>query len=272
MGTKKAGERREFPVLKGRGTLAYVHLPLIWVGGEPKEGIPFKPVAEYAMDCGIKVAALVNGAFTFDFREWEPGKPVDIPAWGHDGAAGEIPGAVTKATKEREDRLYRCLTVMNAHVACLHSAHRQTGKSGLVPELTLTPRNYFAAEISPGAHSLSAPEPDQSPEHALIYLSLREPVVGRRSTVDVASVQASFELLNQAMQLGDLDLITLTNIYFSAALAYNRHDPANCLILAWSICERLLQEQWRRYIQARASEVTPTGDTRVLINKDRKKN
>jgi hypothetical protein len=76
----------------------------------------------------------------------------------------------------------------------------------------------------------------------------------------------SLELLEQIVTSPFANLLLLTELLYRAAVQYSEYRVAECLILSWAVCERLLTELWERYLKS--SERSGTEELR--INADRR--
>ncbi|MDP9379592.1 MAG: hypothetical protein M3Q29_05470 [Chloroflexota bacterium] len=233
---------------------AYIHWPGVWIGEPP----PFRPAPDeslrvlademYRTDLprGIQVRALREGRFVFDFRDWPEGR-----------SEGRSP-AMDDFDDEVRRRL-RWATLLNAHVACLHTAIRtKEGVAGL-RKMAISPYNLFALTNPDSEVEVASGDP------ALIHLSeARFPRTYQpglppmmdwrhslRMAIGIETVLESFALLRQLLEADDyLDVLTLADLYNRSCKAFEDHDYNLCLITAWAIVENTLQKRWSRYIEA----------------------
>jgi hypothetical protein len=126
------------------GVSAYYHVPPVWINSAPSETeFTTSPVEELIRDeyrCtlqnGVRVRVRRDGLFVFDCTNWEPAGVTEIPA--HTTKQGQqIPRVVSDAEQTAELKAATRAQLMNAHQACLSSAHnavhrRATGLGAIV--------------------------------------------------------------------------------------------------------------------------------------------
>src|SRR5262245_29858990 len=122
------GPRHSRPSQQWNPLMGYFHFPPAWIGRSLTPDEIFKAnsflldVANIRkLQSGPEITCYRGGFFLFDFKDWPQGAPVALP--GYEIAAGErVPRERTAAEAKMQDHLYNCLTVMNAHQACLNSS------------------------------------------------------------------------------------------------------------------------------------------------------
>jgi hypothetical protein len=259
---------------------AYYAWPLVWVGAAPDNIHVSVPPGEMPPDLelsqleqvvveadlpqGVRIRAHRDGMFVFDFSTWAPYTTDPAQPLGD--------------FFELANLVLRRVALMNAHVACLHTAILRIqniahGVTALSPSGILPMSPYDAPE------GVSLPDPRighiHSARYAVTYSSHLPMVmdwrIGHRMLVETPTVEESFRLLGGLLSHGSTEqVIALADLIVRSAAAYGDHDYNQALMTAWAITESLLQELWERYIEDnRQREID--GLVVPFINADRKK-
>jgi hypothetical protein len=242
-----------------KNAAAYYHWPPVWVGGGPPiSRIDIGPsmrgeeVYRASLAVGIRGKVLREGMFIFDFSDWVPGCfPPDSSQLGFDGAAAVI--------------LQRA-AVLNAHLVCLHTALSR-GQNFVLPKMVVSPldlislRSLDDTELSVGESAAAVLAAARyGPTHARF----------RVIVIEINTVHESFQLLDTILQHETPYALLIADLYARACKAYEDHNYGLCLVTAWAIIEKLLQQIWTRYVEAnRQREID--GAEEIFINKDRRK-
>jgi hypothetical protein len=258
--------------------IAYYHVPLVWVGSCPTEdelraadlSQLIRDEIRHTVAEQIEVRVRRDGMFIFDFTRWPEAPPTEIPE--HDRVPGKrLPQSVTAAEDLVAGREQIRVMVLNAHQACLSTAHsvvhrRATGLGVPVsPQRAIKPADFEAAVVGRSLSNVHDPLERYVSERLLGTLIHRD-ATAPRLLLEKDTVIYSLELLEQIVTSPFADLLLLTELLYRAAVQYSEYRFAESLILSWAVCERLLTELWERYLKS--SERSGTGELR--INADRR--
>jgi hypothetical protein len=259
-----------------RDAAAYYVWPLVWLGtppdnmyavSEPGAAVAdidpaqlAEVVAEANLPRGLQVRAYRDGMFLFDFSKWAP-----MPSRDPSGPPGLF--------EDLSEVVLRRVALLNAHLVCFHAAVAQhqepgLGVNALSPSLIL-PTSFEAPEgvgLPDGriAHIYTA-RYGSTYAPGLPYRA--DPRVSMRMTVESPAVEGSFSRLSEILSSPDSErVITLLDLLARSGSAYSAHDFNVCLVIAWTVCESLLQELWDRYLREKREDADGT----VVINADRR--
>lgn len=249
---------------------AYYHWPTVWVGSAPPASgadIDISTLEEevYRTTLPVGIAAKVfrDGMFIFDFSDWPPGR-----ALPDDGESDF--DAVAAVILQR-------VNVLNAHLVCLYTAlsRRQNislakmtvAPSDLIMLKSLDDTGMSFADTRVAALVL-ARHPSTYVRELPTWFDWR--VSMRKVVVEIDVVHESFQLLATILQHSDPYALLITDLCARSCKAYEDHNYSLCLVTAWAITEKLLQDLWNRYVEAnREKEID--GAKVPFINKARKK-
>jgi hypothetical protein len=217
----------------------YYHFPPMWIGITVEEGVTRMAVEERQktilsadLDNGLCVKVSRDGMFLFDFSGWPDAKPT-----------------ITDFARSSQAALLRRLLVLNAYVACLHTAILEQGeiwpKSVVDLFTTINADSLDATEFvyrdsriaalagggirtfSQGAGSYAAP-----------FLDVRADL--RSLTVSEVAVQRSIDLLLEVLSKDYPGAAELTEFYLKACKATEEFDSSLSHTVSWAVCEKLL--------------------------------
>lgn len=258
---------------------AYYHWPTLWVGAAPdwyrnhsvrEQGIDVRVLRDEVyrdtLAVGVPVRVLREGMFIFDFCDWEPGRPLssDDPT---DYDFDEVASIALRRA-----------TLMNAHLACLHTAIAKLQNFSHVM-MVVTPSDIISIQSfeeswgGAGSHSLAGELSMSS--FPTTYNPYMPPdsdwrLRFRGLTVELPTLRESFRLLNSITNNGSESLLDFIDLYARGGRAYQDHNYSLCLVTSWTICERLLYKTWERYLKDNRQKETEHGVV-PFINRDRKK-
>lgn len=262
----------------GTPSAGYYVWPLVWMGAAP-DGMWGDANAQRAGEVSISQLSDVvfeiqlpgdlrakvhrDGLVVFDLSIWAPRPSAE-------SGLGDFSDLASSALRR--------VGLMNAHVACLHTAVLQVQNfahtvSALSPS-RLLPMNSFDAPTG-----VSLPDPCLGEVYAARFASTysaRLPpafdwrLTRRNLIVNEAAIDRSFKMLSELLALQEHErVIRLYDLLVRAASAYADHDYSQGLISAWAVIESLLQETWDVYLeQNRTREID--GKRTPFINTDRK--
>jgi hypothetical protein len=258
--------------------IAYYHVPLVWVGSCPTEdelrAADLSQLIRDEVRCTIaeqiEVRVRRDGMFLFDFTRWFEAPPTEIPE--HSRTPGkQIPQSVSAAEELAESREQIRVMVLNAHQACVSTAHsvvhrRATGLGvPISPQRAIKPVDFDADVVGHSLSSVHDPLERYVSERLLRTLIHRDATIPRL-LLEKDTVIYSLELLEQIITNPFDDLLLLTELLYRAAVQYAEYRVAESLILSWAVCERLLTELWERYLKS--NEHSSAGEQRM--NADRR--
>ncbi len=209
--------------------------------------------------------------FIFDFSRWTPGQ-ASTPLPSH------------SPYKAMYEVVSKRVTVVNSYLSCLYTAlwrrqERPLSKMVLSPSELLAPHlpyentsegvsGMFPTDMR--AWALSRTRDPQSYAQG-VPNSGDWRLIDRRELIEVETVKESFQLLDTIFQHPDSDnLLTFSDLYLRSCRAYEEANHSLCLVTAWTIIERLLQQLWESYIEDnRKREID--GREVSFINGERKK-
>lgn len=261
---------------------AYYHWPTLWAGAAPtwathpislEQGIDVSVLGDEvyrsALTVGIPVRVLREGMFIFDFSNWEPGRPLPREAVPDFDAAASV--------------ALRRSTLMNAHLACLHTAIKRLQNTAHLT-MVVTPSELIS--IDSFEESLGGTGSDFRLAALSVsrFASTYNPALpayfdwrlqARFPTVEVPTLEESFRLLDVISNHASEDLLDMIDLYTRGCRAYQDHNYSLCLVTMWTIAERLLRTLWKRYVEEnRQREIDGnmenfiTGDRRKTLLKD----
>ena len=265
--------RRTFQGFAASPYLAYFHIPPVWIGEAPtlpelqqRQMTSFGDVCSRRLQAGVSVSALKDGFFVFDFTNWAPGAPVLVPSYTTE-EGGVRPVRVTRAEEQAKAHLYKCISVMNAHLACLSSSLSTVQGLAIPLRQVVTPATYLRADNSQPRPWFVGLNPSWEPLHAYIEMQaglLSPSNATVRQVFRQDAVLRSFDLLEHVLTYSETDLLTLVNLLYLGAVSYTEHDFPTALVLAWTVCERLIRILWDRYISEN-SEITHENGKKVQV-------
>ncbi len=205
-----------------------------------------KEVLRLRLKSKITVSAQCRGLLFFGFRDWNP-PAVQGKASGFD---------------RRANRQLQRLEVLNAHLACLYSALRAS-QNAAMDKLEVAPRDVIVR----AGDDFDTPAGMGGSGILLVHWHEELPVRGL--TISEAVLRSSFEMLDLILtqQPETLELVALVN---RAAVYYEEHNYAQAIVTAWTIAERLVRKEWATFIDGQQRDETVGGDTRPLVNKERR--
>ena len=173
----------------------------------------------------------------------------------------------------------RRVSLMNAHVACLHTA--LLGLDEMVIDVTaLTPNLVFPMSGYEASRPVTLPTTWLAEVWAARDLSsydhVHEPMqrdwrLRRGEVVNKATVERSFEMLGELLSNEHADrLVPLSELLVRSAAAYREHDYSQALILAWAVIEAVMQEAWGAYLDDNHTRIVD-GTEASFITPARKK-
>jgi hypothetical protein len=272
---------REITELKPSVNHSYFYMPPAWIGEAPTAGELtgwqinlVKVVCSRTLSVGVRIDAHRDGVFLFDFTGWPEGCPLSIPA--HTIIGGKrLPENVLNAQREAEEHRYKCMSLMNAHLACMSTAMSKVQGHGVAIRQVITPSSYFTTHWQGGGRRLVGIESHADP--ILAYVSanfgLDHDIFKQRvrTTIRLDTVEHSFDLLERIVVSTVPDALLLTTLIYRAAINYGQHEFPTALTLSWTVCEKLLRILWDNYINDKTIAVDSEGKQTQVINKDRKK-
>ena len=274
--------RRDIPEMLPSTNHSYFHLPPAWVGTPPSDDELAHPtndlikiVASKLLSSGIKIDAYRDGVFVFDFTGWPDGRPIPIPAHTIEGGK-KRPAQVTKAEKEAAEHLNKCMSAMNAHLACMSTGMARVQGHSLWIRQIVTPSSYFTTHWVNGQRWLKGISGHYDPMLAYVSANYRleDDIQKRRgrTAIRLETFEYACDLLERIVTSEVPDMLQLTNLIYFAAINYAQHDFPMALTLAWAVCEKLLRVVWDDYITKNSSLKEEDGKVTTIINSDRKKN
>lgn len=250
---------------------AFYHWPAIWIGGEPPtvgEEIDVSAAGEEAYRTiilgRIAVRVLREGMFIFDFSEWGPGQapPSD------DRVEFDTTASV----------LLQRAAAFNAYLACFYTAlsrqQRWNLEKMVVSPLDLIRFSSFEEPSSMGFGGNPIVAALALTRYRTTYVldlptSFDWRVFHRSVNVEIATVEESFQLLEDILQHPAPHALQVTDLYTRSCKAHEDHNYALCLVTAWAITEKLLQRLWERCVESNR-ERNVEGERVTFINRTRK--
>jgi len=200
--------------------------------------------------------------FIFDFSGWSPSRAP--------------PNRDEKNFDAMAEAILRRVTVLNAHLACLCTklCERQ-GQA--IPKMVVSPSDIIAlksldesgmnfGDMRVGALAL-ARFPSTYAQGLPATFDWR--LIMRNVVIEIDTVAESFQLLDTVLQHPAPYALIVTDLYARSCKAYEDHNYSLCLVMAWAITEKLVQELWDRYLEAnREREID--GAKVTFINRSRR--
>lgn len=259
---------------------SYFYMPPAWIGSTPgtlelrhPNSNLVKVVCSRQLPVGIRIDAHRDGVFTFDFTGWPEGRPITIPAYTEVGGQ-RLPEHILEARKLAEQHRYQCMSVMNAHLACLSTAMSRAQGLGVAVRQVITPSAYFTTHWQGNRRVLLGIEPnDPVLAYVAAHFRLDPDIQGKRTriVIQLDTVKHSFDLLDKILTSAVPDALLLTKLIYLAATNYYEHDFPTALTLSWTVCEKLLRIIWDSYIASSHAPIGAAGKPKERINKERKK-
>jgi len=272
--------RREMAQQKPSVNHSYFYMPPAWIGTAPGDIELARPtinlvkiVCSRQLSMGIRIDAHRDGVFLFDFTGWPEGKPIGIPA--HTIVGGQrLPEHVLKAHRDAEEHRYKCMSVMNAHLACMSTAMSTVQGHGVAVRQVITPSAYFTTHWENGGRLVVGIDPPNDPILAYVSAHYRiEPDIQKKRTrmvIRADTVERSFDLLETILVSDMPDALLMTTLIYLAATNYAEHDFPTALTLSWTVCEKLLRILWDSYIEEKSTAVDKDNKEIKVINSERK--
>ena len=248
---------------------AYYLWPTVWVSGRPKtSGVDIdvrtlgEEVYRTSLSVGITTKVLREGMFIFDFSGWAPGRALSN--------RNETDFDATAAV------ILRRVTVLNAHLACLYTTlsdrqHEAIDKMVVSPSDVIALKSLDDSGMGFGDMRVGALALARYPStYAQGVRQMFDWRVSMRTVViEIDTVAESFQLLDTVLRHPAPHALTVTDLYVRSCKAYEDHNYSLCLVTAWAITEKLLQELWDRYLKANR-ERTIDGVKVTFINRHRR--
>jgi len=211
---------------------------------------------------GITAKVLREGMFVFDFSNWPPGRALP------EGGTPDF-DALARVILKRA-------AVLNAHLACLHTAlsrlqNRALERMVISPSDLISLKSLDDTGMSFGDNRVLALALARYPSTYApgVPATLDWRIVHRSLIVEVETVAESFQLLSSILRSPDPDALFLTDLYLRSCKAHEDHNYSLSLVTAWTIAENLLHRLWRHYVGE--NRLRQTADTKlVFINRDRR--
>lgn len=230
--------------------VGYYLRPTVWIIDAPTERTgDIDPTSldeellRIPLDCGIIVAAQRQGLFIFDFTNWAPGQAIA------DGRASESFDETARVQLNRVE-------VLNAHLACLYSAISTfqkfcLDKMSAVPDDLIYKKSIDDAGMSFGNPIVGALAlaPFRSTYAAGVPRAFDWRLATRSPTIERPTIEASLVQLNAIIQHPSELALPLCAFVTQAAESYENHNYSLCLVIAWTICERLLFVRWEEVLK-----------------------
>ncbi len=235
---------------------AYYHWPGLWVDSAPAwiqapsledqdadVSVLADEVYREILAAGLRVRVLREGMFIFDFSEWEPGRPLHIDAEPDFDASASV--ALQRAT------------LMNAHLACLHTAIAKV-QNFSNRMMIVTPSEMISISSFEESWGGTGSDTRLSALTMSRFTSTYTPNLPpsfdwrlqfRSLAVKLETLQESFRLLNAIVDHDSEDMLDMVDLLARGCGSYQEHNYALCLVVEWTLCERLLQTIWQRYIE-----------------------
>lgn len=250
------------PILIATAVAGYYHTPAVWCGEEPDdlewarapEEVLIRDVAHGTICDEIKYRVRRDGLFVFDFTNYGPTSETEIP--GYERKPGmKIPREVTQAEHDAEDKAYLRTMIINVHQACINTAHTVVHKRAcqlnrLVHATELVCLTLFENNSSGHFHLPNDPfqrylitQTTLTPEFRISHPEIRS-----RRLLELDTISYSFSLLEKIMSHEFPELPFLIEMLHRAAIRYSDNHHADCLIMSWTVCERLLNYAWDLYL------------------------
>ena len=272
---------RIFPGRVTNASVAYYHLPPVWIGSDPfKEGANpsrhslSEVVFTKTLPSKIRLQVCRDGLFIFDFTDWGPGNPVSMPEWK--SSPGEkTPRTLQDAEKKAEEHVYRRVEAMNVHLACLNSAISTCQLMAMPIGQVVSPSDCLNIQGSNGERWETELNPYWSPMHAYVTLQRRLLSEGstqsRRSHVlPMQTIEKSFETFEALVGSNVPECLTMSAILLQSAKSYGEHDFSTALTMSWTVLEKLVSALWEKMLEDNRSRVE--GHAAIpFIGGDRKK-
>ncbi len=194
-----------------------------------------------SLTAGIDISAQRGGLVVFDFSGWQRG------VVANDGFDEQV-----RAQSQR-------VRVANPHLLCLHSSYLKADPSLAVDTYRIAPRDLLGP--GGGGHGAAVSK---------VFTGLNPLEFMAPFVVPEAVLIDSFEALN-AILLHDFDFaLDLVALLHYALVAYQEHDYPLTTVLAWTVCEALLNARWKSYLDERRQR-KEDGQPTIAINHDRLK-
>jgi hypothetical protein len=246
--------------------MAHYLWPPQWVGSTPdwadRPGLEMRPadLAEVVFDgdagAGVQVRAHRDGMLTFDLSSRYPRTP---------DRNEENPA--TRFEREAE-RQIRCVRLMNAHLACLHTVSRYPFKPTAVTPSRVIGVRLVDGRFESGRERTTGIELYMAREQLLDWTDWR--IQRGVGAIGVDEIARSVELLAQLLRRPHPETTLLrAELLFRSVAAYQDHDHPTALVHAWAAAEGLLGDLLAAYLdecEERASREQPG----VFINRDRR--
>ncbi len=227
--------------------MAHYLWPPKWLGSAPRWAddptLAIDPadladvVAEGSLPPAIRFRAYRDGMLAFDLGSW--GDPV------------RLSDASTENFEAVAEYQVRCARLMNAHLACIHTAGSAGAKpTVLTPDRVMSVRWTDGRFQSGGAAMAMSFELWRARGQGLSSTDWR--LVGRHEVISTEAINDSIELLRALLERPEQGTVLLrAELIYRSAAAYSDHDPSAALVLAWTATEGLLGDLLTAYLESR---------------------
>lgn len=227
--------------------MAHYLWPPKWLGSAPRWAddptLAIDPadladvVAEGSLPPAIRFRAYRDGMLAFDLGSW--GDPV------------RLSDASTENFEAVAEYQVRCARLMNAHLACIHTAGSAGAKpTVLTPDRVMSVRWTDGRFQSGGAAMAMSFELWRARGQGLSSTDWR--LVGRHEVISTEAINDSIELLRALLERPEQGTVLLrAELIYRSAAAYSDHDASAALVHAWTAAEGLLGDLLANYLDSR---------------------
>ena len=195
----------------------------------------------YRLPSGIVVYAFRSGVFLFDCEKWAPGAPVYIPRVVVKGGE-KIPKAYTDADKKAEIHVANRTQLMNCFLACLSTSISTVQKTAQQLGQEVSPTTYLpVAGDSERISDLTVKQLEQ-----LLEEFPKQARLGGSTPLKQGTVEEACRLLDSILR--EEDVVQLVDLLYKGYFRYSLHDFSLAAVIAWAVCEKLLNVSWSRYL------------------------
>jgi hypothetical protein len=199
----------------------------------------FEEVGRWPLVAGVTVRALRGAVLAFDFAR----DPAGLAS--SEVTALAAPDGFDRLVEARQHRL----RIMNAFSLCLHTA--------AVSKMNLAIYGFRASEqdlIHSQNFQMGYGGPGMRRMPTLTRTGMATDF-HRHIVIGGDTMGYACELLESILTSEEENSVGLASLLNLALCSYQEHDYSLGLVMAWTICEVLIQRRWRQYCEERATKV-----------------
>lgn len=227
-------------------------IPLAEVELSQHSAEPSPEVSRRVLGSGILLHTYRTGVFIFDCEEWNPGKSVKIPSFQIKGGE-RLPASYMKADKEAFEHVVNRTQMLNCFLACLSTSISFVQQHGLGLGQEVSPTNYISLDLERGQIPLLR---SVDIEQFLAHLGYPRPPGDRMIVLTENTIDQACKLLDAVLK--ESEIAQVVELLYRGCYRYSFHDFSLAAVIAWTVCEKLLNTSWVKHLDHVRASADPS--------------